>query len=480
MFLDKLKVNTKINILVALSAVALFIYGVFSYSTLNEAKVNGPYYNDIVQSKDLIADILPPPEYIIESYMMTLFTANEVDAGASPERIQQLADRVAQLKAEYDERHQFWIDDLDSGTMKTTLIEASYQPAIEFYRLLDQEFFPAALAGDAEKSKELARGELTRLYEEHRKQIDKVVEMATQRSELVATEAAGMVASRTWWSAIGFLMAIGAMVGFGWYVNQRTVLPLRESANTLQNLAQQRLGKFSELIEMNAAETTNQASLASTAAQQMSSNAQSLATAVEEFEASIKEISGNASTAASVARTGVDAAEQTNTTIMRLGESSNEIGNVIKVINSIAEQTNLLALNATIEAARAGEAGKGFAVVANEVKELAKETSKATEDIIRRIETIQVDTQEAVDAIGRVAEIITQINESQNAIASAVEEQSVMTGEISRNISEVAHGSQDIARNIDMVCESAESGNQGNSEIVAVATEIVETTACLT
>lgn len=219
-------------------------------------------------------------------------------------------------------------------------------------------------------------------------------------------------------------------------------------------------------------EVSRQAEYSSETASHVSQNAQSLATAVEQFEASIREIAGNASNAASVARNAVDAADQTNTTITRLGESSAEIGNVIKVINSIAEQTNLLALNATIEAARAGEAGKGFAVVANEVKELAKETSKATEDIITRIGAIQSDTSEAVDAIGRVSGIISEINESQNAIAGAVEEQTAMTSEISRNISEVASGSGEIASNISLVADAAKNTAAGSDETLNTASDI--------
>ena len=184
-------------------------------------------------------------------------------------------------------------------------------------------------------------------------------------------------------------------------------------------------------------------------AQSVSQNAAALRNAVEQFETSIQEIACNATNAATVASNAVGAAGSTTETIARLGSSSSEIGEMIRVINSIAEQTNLLALNATIEAARAGEAGKGFAVVANEVKELAAQTSQATEDIVRRIEAIQADTMEATDAIGLVSGIITQINESQNAIAGAVEEQTAMTGEISRTVAELADGTGDIA---DTVC----------------------------
>jgi methyl-accepting chemotaxis protein len=154
-------------------------------------------------------------------------------------------------------------------------------------------------------------------------------------------------------------------------------------------------------------------------------------------------------------------AAKTNTTVAKLGESSAEIGNVIKVITSIAQQTNLLALNATIEAARAGEAGKGFAVVANEVKELAKQTAKATEDISRKIEAIQGDTKGAVEAITEIGKIINQINDLQNSIASAVEEQTATTGEISRNVAEAAQGSTEIARNVSGVAQAARHTSEG-------------------
>src|SRR5262249_33251521 len=145
---------------------------------------------------------------------------------------------------------------------------------------------------------------------------------------------------------------------------------------------------------------------------------------------------------------------------------------VVKVITSIAQQTNLLALNATIEAARAGEAGKGVAVVANEVKELAKQTAKATEDISRKIEAIQTHTQGAVEAIEQIGKIINQINDIQNTIASAVEEQTATTGEISRNVNEAARGSTEIAHNVTGVAQAARSTTEGAGDTKRSADEL--------
>ena len=231
----------------------------------------------------------------------------------------------------------------------------------------------------------------------------------------------------------------------------------------LANSAEE-LNKVSQSMGSNADETATQASVVSAASEQVSMNVQTVATGADEMGASIKEIAKNTAEATRVASSAVRTAETTNETISKLGQSSAEIGQVIKVITSIAQQTNLLALNATIEAARAGEAGKGFAVVANEVKELAKETAKATEDISRKIEAIQGDTKGAVSAIGQISQVIGQISDIQTTIASAIEEQSATTNEIGRTLAEAAKGSTDISKNIGGVAEAARATTVGATD----------------
>ncbi|MDZ7962116.1 MAG: HAMP domain-containing methyl-accepting chemotaxis protein [Aulosira sp. DedQUE10] len=228
----------------------------------------------------------------------------------------------------------------------------------------------------------------------------------------------------------------------------------------------------SQEMTTNAEQTAEQATSASASAEQVNQNTTTVVTAVEEMNASIREIAKTVSQGAKVANEAVKTADRTNETIGKLGQSSVEIGKVIKVITSIAQQTNLLALNATIEAARAGDAGRGFAVVANEVKELAKQTANATEDISQRIEAIQTDTKGAVSAITQITEIINQINDLQSAIASAVEEQTATTNEIARNIAEAATGTSDIAKNIGIVALNAQTTTIGASNTSQAATEL--------
>ncbi|HET9658607.1 MAG TPA: methyl-accepting chemotaxis protein [Kineosporiaceae bacterium] len=262
-----------------------------------------------------------------------------------------------------------------------------------------------------------------------------------------------------------------------------TMTNLRASVTAIAGTSTALAGSAEELatvsaqVAASAEETSAESGTAAAASEQVTRNVQSVAAATEEMDSSIREISVSTSRALHVAQQAAGEARAATETIAQLGESSRQIGEVVKVITSIAEQTNLLALNATIEAARAGDAGKGFAVVASEVKDLAQETARATEDISRRIEAIQADTDSAVAVVSKISEVITQVNDFQATIASAVEEQTATTGEMARSVNEASQGAGQITRNIEHVAAAAQSASGGICEAQSAATDLARMSA---
>jgi len=255
---------------------------------------------------------------------------------------------------------------------------------------------------------------------------------------------------------------------------RQTMATLTDSSNSLDSAATQ-MSTVSHDLAASAEQAGAQADTVSAASGEVSRNVQTVASASEEMNSSISEIATNAAEAARIASAAVGTARQTADSVERLGESSTEIGSVVKLITSIAEQTNLLALNATIEAARAGDAGKGFAVVAGEVKDLASETARATGEIARQVEQIQRDSASAVGAIGEISDVIGKISDYTTVIAAAVEEQTATTSEMTRNVTEAASGTAQIADNISGVAAAAQSTASGATEAQRSAGELTRT-----
>lgn len=235
---------------------------------------------------------------------------------------------------------------------------------------------------------------------------------------------------------------------------------LTRTSKELTSSAEEMISVSNELTE-GANSTSAQTAEVSASTEELTAGMQTVATNMEEMTASIKEISRSTNESSKISDDAMKKAKETNAIISKLGQSSQDIGSVVKLIDSIAQQTNLLALNATIEAARAGEAGKGFAVVANEVKELAKQTAKATADITKRIETIQSDTSDAVTAIEEITKTIEKINVTANTIAASVEEQAATTNEVSRVVGESTRGIESISQSITSVTESTQKTAAG-------------------
>ena len=260
---------------------------------------------------------------------------------------------------------------------------------------------------------------------------------------------------------------------------QNMIFSIQETATALSAASNELTATATEMT--GTAQRTNQESQSAAAAsEEVATGVQTVATNIEEMVASIKEISRSTNESSQMAKLTLLKAQESNATVMKLGTSSQEIGDVIKVISSIAQQTNLLALNATIEAARAGEAGKGFAVVANEVKELAKQTAKATNDITHKIGAIQGDTKNAVEAIGGISQAVEKLNGIAGVIAAAVEEQTATTNEISRVVVESKKGVESIAGTIKVVSGAAIQSTAASAQTLAASKELASLAEKLT
>ncbi len=505
-----------------LALLGFVIFGVVAWFTLNELKVNGPRYHRIVQGKDLVADTVPQSATLIESYLGVHQMLGETDR----RRLDDLIRESQQLRVQFEERHQHWEQTLPPGPLRQALHERAYPPAAEFLRVRDDAFIPAVRGGDEETARQIAEGVLKPLYEQHMKAVMEVVQLATTQTEHEEAEALAIAQQRSTLVPLVGLLLAAITLAIGLILSRRIVRAIEQMrrvaertargdlTSRVQYTAKDELGDLAastnEMVESlrevlshigersvtlataseelstvstqmigSAEETSRQASTASAGSEQVSRSVESVSASVEEMIASIQEISKNTSEAARVATVASGEADVTNAAVNKLGTSSAEIGKVVQVINTIAQQTNLLALNATIEAARAGEAGKGFAVVANEVKELANETATATKDIGRKIEAIQADTTDAIQAIGKISETIQQITDISNSIATALEQQLSTSGEIGRNLAEAARGSAEISGGIVAVAEiardtagSSESTQKAAEELARLAAEL--------
>jgi methyl-accepting chemotaxis protein len=526
-------VNRQLYLLMAAFLIGFVIAGAVVYNGLGKVQVNGPIYQRVVQGKDLVADILPPPEYLIESYLVVLEMLR-----AEPAALPPLFEKSAQLRQDFATRHQVWIDELPAGTIKTLMVEDAYKPGIAFLDLRDQAFIPALRAGNRAAAEKLLP-QLAALYAEHRAVIDQVVNLANQRIADDEKDAAAIIRGN--YLLLGSLgLGIALLVGLLGGTVIRNLQRLlggdpRYACEITRHVASGNLGLHIETapldrssllasirhlremfrhmlseIQSNADQVATHARLMVSVADQVASSSQAqsestagVASTTEQVSTSMALVVDNAAEAhaisvasgntcesgATIIQSAVVSMEniaqtvrQSTQSILALGSESQRISSVIQVIREIADQTNLLALNAAIEAARAGESGRGFAVVADEVRKLAERTGSATREIAGMIAAIQSGMSAAVASMeAGVAQVdagVALANEAGIAI-QRIRDSATKVVAVVANISSALHeqgvATENIRSHVERISGLSDENNAVAGNALSGAQKLLET-----
>jgi methyl-accepting chemotaxis protein len=485
--------NMRVSLVLLMTGcLVLVALGVATFAgrqALDALRIGSPLYTQIVAGKDLVADILPPPAYIIESYLEA--TLALVDPATADARAQ----RVSQLKREYLQRHEFWLSADFDRPLQQRLTTQAHVPAMRFFNLFETAFIPALKRNDKAGAERIYQ-ELSRDYALHRGVVDQIVVGATRHNAALEAEAAVEGAYYEKFTLIAAFIAALASVGGLLVIRARVLAPIEDLTRTMGEIVGGRAGArtsrnyarrgdeigrmaaaletFGESVATNTnvretvmavrghaadavKDTTSHSSAmssdavtlansaervrlaqaeASEAAQRALSATNLIAASTEELSSSISEIAENVSTVARKTAQAVQSGSSVRDSMTNLSAVVHRISDVVSVIGDIADRTNLLALNATIEAARAGDSGKGFAIVAQEVKQLSRQTTVSTEEIRRQIEQVLKATQGSVSATDEILGLVRDLDSAAAAIAAVMHQQSLATGEIARNANE--------------------------------------------
>lgn len=537
-FYARYSIQAKLTILAGVFIAALLLLVGYAFNTLQTVKVNGPLYNAIVMDKDLIADILPPPNYIIESYL----TAFQLSAEKDPARIKEAVEKFTSLKSGpggYDERQRYWDEHLpkNASSLRKIMLEDSRKPAIEFFDIVDRELIPAVMAGDSEKAHLIVHETLKEKYETHRRAIDELVKQANEDFAKVESNTARILHWRILGLGIlGIFLITGSILFVALPVARNISKPISEGVRIAENIAkgdlthdvpttlqirQDEIGNLARAMQdmmenlrrvlsdistgvqtvafsatnLSAVSTqtahnvqtlTSKTSMVSSAADEARSNTASvalsmenattdltsIAAATEEMSSTIGEIASNSEKARAISVEAGKQALSVSSLMINLGNAAKEINQITETINTISSRTRLLALNATIEAASAGEAGKGFAIVAREIKELASQTDEATDVIKDKIEGVQNSTNNAITDIGKITNVVGEVEQIVMSIAASIEEQAAVTSEVANSISHTTLDVQNANKRMAKTAETSATMAGDVSQIDTAAGEI--------
>ena len=520
--LGRFSLKTLFVIMIGMVMTAYLAFGLWTWKVMTQVEVNGPEYHRVVLGKDLIADILPPPKYIIETYLVTL----QLDRAQPTERAA-LIERLKVLKKEYDERQTYWIATEFEPDLKQAMIKTTHEPAMRYYSVLFERFIPALQAGD-DAARASALADMDAAYQQHRAAVDDLVTKTNAFNTRVEKETADTIAEGQWGMLSIWLLALLAVSGFtvalARYLlrvlggDPRVAMEVVQAiaSNDLHQPVKVQMGDTQSLLAAMAAMQSHLKSVigeVNAAAQELSSASQhltdtsqqvsqssseqseavmSVAAAMEEVAIGIAHISDNAEGAHRLASeshdrsvSGIELAqsaslqmvelqgtvEASSSKISALQANSELIRSAAETIRNIADQTNLLALNAAIEAARAGEMGRGFAVVADEVRKLAERTTQATLEIGKLLQTIQKETGLVVDVVEHAANSTdagaTRSDETVkliDMIHQRVQSMAAQTGAIAQASAQQAQACNEVAMHVETISAAAQENDQAVSE----------------
>jgi methyl-accepting chemotaxis protein len=526
-----MKIGTRMLIMFAVGLLGVLVLFVSSFVIIGKVKVNGPIYKEIILGKDLAADILPPPAYILESYLLVQLASNEADVS----EIQKLLTDLNKQKKDFDQSHESWRRQLPEGEIKKAL-QGAYEPAAAFYDKALTVYFPALLKGDGKSAQEILRGALKTSYLAHRQQIDRLVTLVNKHCEQTEKSAAGSlnyfliilcivvvvilvlsaVISRFISSSITRPIAkcveAADLLATGDLTVQLSVTSSKDETGQLMSSMKNMVDNLRDLVESTVAVSSNIATASSqlhvtseqiaTGTEEVAAQTNTVAVASGQMSATSEDIARNCILAAAsskqtsaTATNGVSIVQETilgmeqiaarvrqaAQTVGALGERSDQIGQIIGTIEDIADQTNLLALNAAIEAARAGEQGRGFAVVADEVRALAERTTRATQEISVMIKAIQNQTREAVRSMEEgVGEVVLGSASSQKS-GEALQEILNQINEVTMQINQIATAAEEqtattgeISSNILQISGVVQQTASGAEETSAAAAQLAQ------
>ena len=506
--LRQVKLSRRLALLVAIFSLGMIVYGGWSLRVLHELKVNGPVYQRIVQGKDLVADVLPPPEYILESYLVAFQLMGAEDRSAQDK----LVERMKALKAEYDTRHQFWrTQDLDPDIAQALLAQA-HAPAVAFYEMAFTRLIPA-LQGQDKAGVASAMAAMAASYDSHLAAINRVVDMTSKRSDAFESQSADRARSATVLLAGLLLASLGVSIAGAVLISRSITGPLQEALRAAQRVA---AGDLSNRVDkrfsdepgqlLQALEAMN-GSLSRTVGQvrsstesitvasreiaagnfDLSSRTEAQASSLEETASAMKELTStvkqNADNARQANQLVVSASEfavqggqvvgRVVDTMGAINASSRKIVDIVDVIDSIAFQTNILALNAAVEAARAGEQGRGFAVVASEVRSLAQRSASAAREIkamigdsVDRVDAGSKLVDEAGATMDKIVTSVKQVVDLMSEIAAASQEQSLGIEQVNQAITQMDEVTQQNAALVEQAAAAAGSLEEQAASLV--------------